>query len=123
MDTHDRKTDTDVPAVESADAARPMTDMTGFQRNLLLVTAALAGERPHGLVIKEELESLAGDAVNHGRLYQNLGDLVDEGYVRKTPVDGRTNAYELTDKARRALLAHHRWQADCLRTESEHGCR
>ncbi|WP_435147716.1 PadR family transcriptional regulator [Halobaculum sp. P14] len=114
MDTHDTRTPIDVsPREERLDPA-PLTDMTGFKRNLLRGVARLDGERPHGLDLKAALEAHYDDAINHGRLYQNLGELVDAGLVDKRPVDGRTNAYSVTDDGRRALAAHHQWEAECL---------
>lgn len=119
MDTHDRQTDFEPAADPGSAASEPLTSMTGFKRNLLLATAALAGEQPHGLVIKEHMEQFYDDSINHGRLYQNLGELVDEELVRKTPVDGRTNAYSLTETAKRRLYAHHRWETDCLQENDD----
>jgi len=47
-----------------------MYDLTGFQRDLLTVTAGI--EEPHGLAIKDELEDYYEKEIHHGRLYPNL---------------------------------------------------
>ena len=93
---------------------RPLVGMTGFKRDLLLTVARLSGTNPYGQVVKEELEDQYGESINHGRLYQNLDELDDMGFVRKLPLDGRTNAYRLTEQAAAELRAHREWTEDCL---------
>ncbi|WP_227380678.1 helix-turn-helix transcriptional regulator [Haladaptatus halobius] len=93
--------------------------MTGFQRDLLLTVALLSGTNPSGKDIMHELESEYGEAVNHGRLYQNLGELVDSGFIRKLPLDGRTNVYRLTERANTQLHDHYIWAEKCLRLIDE----
>ncbi|WP_227378346.1 helix-turn-helix transcriptional regulator [Haladaptatus halobius] len=93
--------------------------MTGFQRDLLLTVALLSGTNPSGKDIMHELESEYGAAVNHGRLYQNLGDLVDTGFIQKLPLDGRTNVYRLTERASTQLHAHYAWEEKCLQSINE----
>jgi PadR family transcriptional regulator, regulatory protein PadR len=58
-----------------------MEDLTGFQRDLLYVIAGL--DDPHGLAIKDELETYYEKEIHHGRLYSNLDTLVDKGFVGK----------------------------------------
>jgi len=58
-----------------------MYDLTGFQRDLLTVTAGI--EEPHGLAIKDELEDYYEKEIHHGRLYPNLDTLVEKGLVEK----------------------------------------
>lgn len=84
-----------------------MHDLTGFQRDLLYVIAGL--DEPHGLAIKEELEGYYESEVNHGRLYPNLDDLVQEGLVEKSERDKRTNEYALTDHGAAVLEARRAW--------------
>lgn len=81
-------------------------DLTVFQHNIL---AILAEEPRYGLAIKRELESYYGSEVNHGRLYPNLDDLVNEGLVDKSELDKRTNQYGLTEKGRQAILNRVGW--------------
>ena len=87
-----------------------MHDLTGFQRDLLVVIAGL--DEPHGLAIKEELEEYYESEVNHGRLYPNLDELVDKGLVKKGKKDRRTNAYYLTTRGERELDARQEWEAE-----------
>jgi PadR family transcriptional regulator PadR len=86
-----------------------MHDLTGFQRDLLVVIAGL--DEPHGLAVKEELEEYYGTEVNHGRLYPNLDELVEKGLVEKGQKDRRTNVYHLTQRGRRELDARQEWEA------------
>lgn len=81
-------------------------DLTAFQQNIL---AILAEEPRYGLAIKRELESYYGSEVNHGRLYPNLDDLVNEGLVDKSELDKRTNQYELTEEGQQAVLTRVGW--------------
>lgn len=83
-------------------------DLTAFQQNILLCLAELqyggaqvSGKHPepHGLAIKEELEALYDQPVNHGRLYPNLDTLVEDGLLEKGEINKRTNYYHLTGDA------------------------
>ena len=72
-----------------------MYDLTGFQRDLLTVTAGI--EEPHGLAIKDELEDYHELEIHHGRLYPNLDTLVEKGLVEKgeeRPSDKRLYNYK-----------------------------
>ncbi|MFC7134547.1 MULTISPECIES: PadR family transcriptional regulator [Salinibaculum] len=86
-----------------------MHDLTGFQRDLLVVITGL--DEPHGLAIKEELEDYYEGEVNHGRLYPNLDELVTKGLVEKGEKDRRTNVYHLTQRGERELDARQEWEA------------
>lgn len=103
---------------EQPASARPLTETTGFQRNLLLSIASLEGTNPNGVEIKRTLEQHYDEDLNEGRLYQNLRELLTTGHVEKLPLDGRTNAYYLTDQGRERLLAHRQWADDCLTDEA-----
>lgn len=92
-----------------------MYDLTAFQRDLLYVIAGL--DRPHGLLVKEELESYYDEEINHGRLYPNLDSLVDKGLVDKGQQDRRTNYYQLTRRGRRELDARREWETGLWSTE------
>ena len=89
-----------------------MHDLTGFQRDLLYVIAG--GDEPHGLAVKAELDAYYGTEINHGRLYPNLDVLVEKGLVEKGRVDDRTNAYTLTRRGRRELVARREWEETFL---------
>lgn len=88
-----------------------MFDLTGFQRDLLYVIAG--ADRPSGQQIKESISDDIGE-VNHGRLYPNLDDLVEMGYVRKGQLDRRTNSYNLTDAGEAVLERRRKWERDYL---------
>lgn len=92
----------------------PLAGMTGFKRDLLLTVACLSGTNPHGQAVKQELQDHYGEPVNHGRLYRNLDELAEAGFVRKLPLDGRTNVYRLTSRADARLRAHREWESECL---------
>jgi DNA-binding PadR family transcriptional regulator len=80
--------------------------LTAFQQNIL---AVLSKEPMYGLAVKRELEDYYGEEVNHGRLYPNLDDLVEMGFVSKSELDKRTNEYELTDEGLDAVVDHLEW--------------
>lgn len=84
-----------------------MRDLTGFQRDLLYIIAGM--DSPKGLAIKEKLDDYYSGEINHGRLYPNLDDIVDEGLVEKGKIDDRTNAYSLTSEGRQYLTARREW--------------
>lgn len=87
--------------------ARPLNDVSGFQRDLLRTIAALDG--PSGSAVQDVIEVAYGEEIRHGRLYTNLDQLVENGLVRKGSIDRRTNSYTITPRGRRELLAHRRW--------------
>ena len=95
-------------------------DLLGFQRDLLLVAAEVDGEElPKGLTLMARLEDRYSGAINHGRLYSNLGDLEDEGLIETERFDGRTNAYRITDRGRELLAGHRAAIDDALETGGE----
>lgn len=77
------------------------TDLTGFQRDLLKSIRSIDDDEtiPTGKAVKAEVESMYGEDINHGRLYQNLNKLVEQGCIDKIVVDGRTYSYNLTAAA------------------------
>lgn len=85
-----------------------MNRLTAFQRDVLYVIGKL--EDPHGLEIKEELEAYYESEVNHGRLYPNLDQLVEQELVDKGEKDDRTNEYQLTDNARERIRQRREWE-------------
>lgn len=89
-----------------------MYDLTGFQRDLLVVIAGLT--EPHGLAIKDELEEYYEREVHHGRLYPNLDTLVEKGLVEKGKIDRRTNYYVITRRGRREIEARQEWEKQYL---------
>ncbi|GGL58159.1 helix-turn-helix transcriptional regulator [Halocalculus aciditolerans] len=89
-----------------------MHDLTGFQRDLLVVTAGMS--EPNGLDIKDELENYYETSINHGRLYPNLDAVVDKGLVEKGKRDERTNIYTLTKRGERELEDRKEWEQQYL---------
>ena len=89
-----------------------MYELSGFQRDLLYCVAAL--NEPHGLEIGRELAEDSSTEVNHGRLYPNLTDLVEEGLLKKEEKDGRTNLYELTPLGIEVIEERQEWESDKL---------
>jgi DNA-binding PadR family transcriptional regulator len=94
-----------------------MHDLTGFQRDLLYVIAGL--DEPHGLAIKEELETYYEKEIHHGRLYPNLDTLVEKGMVDKGQQDRRTNYYTLTRRGRREIEDRRQWEDEYVHTDDE----
>lgn len=89
-----------------------MHDLTGFQRDIVYVTAGL--EELYGLAIKAELDDYYEHETNHGRLYPNLDDLVEKRLLEKGELDKRTNVYTLTQRGRREIEARREWEQDYL---------
>ncbi|MBV0925030.1 PadR family transcriptional regulator [Halomicroarcula limicola] len=84
----------------SIEESTDWTDLTGFQRDLLVAINRIEtrddDSEPYGLGLRAELEELGYDRVNHGRIYPNLDTLVEAELVEKTELDDRTNSYTLT---------------------------
>lgn len=114
MSMYDDSSDSDEPATDLPDEPRPLAKLTGFQRDVLFVVVNLDGSNPNGVEIKHELREAYNNEINHGRLYQNLRELVDEGLIEKRPIDGRTNAYRTSAAAQEYLEAHAAWSQWCL---------
>lgn len=85
-----------------------MKQLTAFQRDILYIVGKL--KKPHGLAIKRKLEAYYDSEVNHGRLYPNLDQLVEEGYIDKGEKDDRTNEYTLTNQAKKTLRQRRNWE-------------
>jgi DNA-binding PadR family transcriptional regulator len=81
-------------------------DLTAFQQNILIV---LSDEPMYGLAIKRHLESYYDSEVNHGRLYPNLDELVELGFIEKSELDKRTNQYALTDAGYETVVDTFDW--------------
>ena len=89
-----------------------MFELTGFQRDLLYCIAGT--DDPSGQEVRSELEQSSSIEVNHGRLYPNLDDLVDQGLVEKQSKNNRTNLYRLTDQARELIADRRQWEDERL---------
>ena len=89
-----------------------MYELTSFQRDILYCTAAL--DEPSGVQIRRELEEYSSTDVNHGRLYPNLDQLVEEGLLNKDQKDNRTNLYALTPLGKELIVERRQWEDDQL---------
>lgn len=89
---------------QDSDSVAVLTDLTGFQRDMLAGIAKLEDEndqKPHGLAIKQFLQTWYESDIHHGRLYPNLDTLVEKGLVDKGSRDRRTNTYTLSKRGER----------------------
>lgn len=84
-------------------------DLTGFQRDLLFVVGGL--EAASGKEIKREIEETQDRKLLAGRVYSNLDTLVEEGYVEKGEIDGRTNEYRITESGDAEIRDRYDWQS------------
>lgn len=107
MSTPETATQTTSESVAAPEAdvdeatCQELTELTSFQRDCLKAIGVLEQEprdKLHGLAIKHQLEDWRSEDVNHGRLYPNLDDLMEAGFVEKEPHDRRTNDYRLADR-------------------------
>lgn len=87
-----------------------------FQYSILFV---LAEGSDYGLGIKKALQDYYGEEINHGRLYPNLNELFDDGYLRKSTIDSRTNEYELTERGLALALDRLEWAIEKLIIEED----
>lgn len=85
-----------------------MDGLTGFQRDMLYGILGL--DSPHGLELKTELERYYSGRVTRARVYSNLDELAEQGFVEKSSKTERSNQYTLTDEAIRTMLAHRQWE-------------
>lgn len=88
----------------------PLSDLTGFQRDLLVVIGSIGST--HGLGIKTAMDPVYDIDMSSGRIYSNLDQLRQKGLIEKSKVDGRTKSYEITQRGQRELAAYQEWIAD-----------
>ena len=84
-------------------------DLTGFQRDLLFVVGGL--EAGSGKDIKQTIEETQDRKELAGRIYSNLDTLVEEGFVEKGEIDGRTNEYRITEHGKEMIHERYDWQS------------
>lgn len=84
-------------------------ELTGFQRDLLFVVGGM--EAASGNEIKQKLEETQGRQLLAGRVYTNLDALVEEGFVEKGQIDGRTNEYRITEDGEAEIRERYDWQS------------
>jgi DNA-binding PadR family transcriptional regulator len=83
-------------------------NLSAFQRDILLVLKRLenSDDDSYGLAIKRHLENRYDSEVNHGRLYPNLDELIEQDLIERGQIAKRTNRYTLTEAGKELLLAH-----------------
>lgn len=79
----------------------PLTECTGFQRDVL--ATVIHSDETHGIGLKGELEGYYGEKINHARLYPALAGLEEKELITVSKADGRTNEYAATARGKRAL--------------------
>lgn len=109
----------DVPAPDAASDLGCALDLTGFQRDLVVVIAGIGQTRPSGRTIRRALETLWETEVNESRVYQNLTELRERELVASRPIDGRTKGYSVTTRGRSLLETYCAWSEQCLGAESD----
>lgn len=87
---------------------RGLEGVREVERDLLYIIAGC--DESSGQAIETELQEYYDEEINHGRVYPNLDRLVDKGLVSRGTIDGRTNAYRLTDAGQRAIQVHSEWK-------------
>lgn len=83
-----------------------------IKRDILVVLARDGAQ--HGLAIKRRLDERMNTDINPSRLYPNLDELAEQGYIEKGHITQRANRYELTRHGKRALSDYHSWLTDGL---------
>ncbi|MFC5365425.1 MarR family winged helix-turn-helix transcriptional regulator [Salinirubrum litoreum] len=80
-------------------------DVSAFQRDLLTAIGLLEqdDETPTTRGMIDILDPYYSESITRGRLSRNLDDLSRRDMIDVEPVDGRTNAYFLTDTGRSML--------------------
>lgn len=89
-------------------ATMSVFQLTNFQRDLLFVVAGVTSAS--GKEVKQTLEDSQDRRFLAGRVYTNLDALVDEGFVEKGEIDGRTNRYKITEQGENAIGELYDWQ-------------
>ncbi|WP_436347071.1 helix-turn-helix transcriptional regulator [Natronorubrum sp. FCH18a] len=97
------------------------TDLTAFEGNVLYAVVCLQAddETSYGLAVKRVLEDLYNQEINHGRVYPTLDNLAEYGLVKKSPLDERTNEYEVTDVGRDLLRQRTNLLAEALNEDEQ----
>lgn len=88
----------------------PTIDYSMFQTALMRAIREL--DDPSGQDVKRHLEGAYPGEINAGRLYHNLGELLEKELIMKGEIDNRTNWYRLTKIGRREYDALVDWMED-----------
>lgn len=96
-----------------------MQTLTALQRDTLF---AIAGhESPNGREIERDLERTQEREFVSGHIYAVFEELVDAGFVEKSPRNGRSNDYALTDRGRSWVDRRYRWEQSYVRLAASDG--
>lgn len=99
-----------------------MENLSSFKRDLV----ALIGARGpcSGIELKKALEERKQKTIHHSRLYNNLGDLEEMGYIAvKKDTGRRENENRLLPLGRRELTQQYEWlseQVDQMTPQARH---
>lgn len=87
------------------EAFKPVTELTSLQRDMMFVLPGV--EHPTGSIIFAELEEYYPEDRHQSTVYTILDKLVERDLVekRRGVYDKRSNAYYLTEKGAKALVA------------------
>ena len=92
-----------------APTTSPFDDLTAFQLDILMAIpraeAHVDHDLPHGLAVKDYLSQRREGEIHHGRLYPNIEQLVDAGYVERVDIDDRTKGLRVTDAGQERVFA------------------
>lgn len=109
MTTYDTQTQKDNPIAS-------LPDLSRFQ---LEIVYELYEDACYGLALKDRLEAVYDEEINHGHLYPNLDTLAERGLVDKSKLDDRTNRYALTADGRQVVEADHDRRASIVEDSDE----
>ncbi|MYL66698.1 MULTISPECIES: PadR family transcriptional regulator [Halorubrum] len=84
-----------------------LADLSATQRDLLWILSQTGPSESRPLYYT--LADYYTDGINHSRICDILGELVERDFVTKQTHD--TTEYQLTEPGRRALSARQAWQA------------
>lgn len=96
-------------ATENTATASNLTNLTGFQRDLLFVIAGF--EKPSGQQVLDSINGYYGEDITHGRLYPNLDTLKNKGLIEKGELDRRTNFYDINESGEQAIEERRAWES------------
>lgn len=85
-----------------------MFNLTAFQRDLLYTISSFS--EPHGMKLKRSLQDHYDGTISNARLYDNLGELIERGLVRKGKLNDRANTYQITRQGLQVLRRRRQWE-------------
>jgi DNA-binding PadR family transcriptional regulator len=94
-----------------------MEVVQGFQRDVLF--AIKSKKEASGSEIIDILNQYYQEKVKGPRVYLNLTQLEEDGYINKEPIDGRKDGHHLTEKGEQAIEKHVNWLDELLTNEEQ----